>query len=145
MMFSKSCEYAIKAVIHLCIETKDGSRLSIAEIAEAIDSPEPFTAKILQTLVRHDIISSAKGPGGGFYIDHHSKPVFVIEIIDVIDGKHAFERCGLGLKECNEKRPCPIHNEFASYSRKLKRLLETKTIQDLAKGIISGKAFLSNT
>ena len=39
MMFSKSCEYAIKAVIHLCMETKDGKRLSIAEIAEAIDTP----------------------------------------------------------------------------------------------------------
>lgn len=144
MMFSKSCEYAIKAVIHLCIETKNGSRLSIAEIAQAINSPEPFTAKILQTLVRHNIISSAKGPGGGFYINHRSKPIYVIEIVDIIDGKHAFERCGLGLKECNKKRPCPIHNEFASYSRKLKRLLETKTIQDLAKEITSGKAFLSN-
>lgn len=45
MMFSKSCEYAIKAVIHLCMETRDGKRLSVADIAEAIESPEPFTVK----------------------------------------------------------------------------------------------------
>jgi len=64
-MFSKSCEYAIKAVIHLCMETHAGGRLSINDIAVAIDSPEPFTAKILQTLSKHKIISSAKGPGGG--------------------------------------------------------------------------------
>ena len=115
MMFSKSCEYAIKAVIHICIETKDGSRLSIAEIAKEIDSPEPFTAKILQSLARHNVISSAKGPGGGFYIDAAAKPIPVMDIIDLIDGKHAFERCGLGLKECSETKPCPIHNEFKSY------------------------------
>jgi Rrf2 family iron-sulfur cluster assembly transcriptional regulator len=65
MMFSKSCEYAIKAVIHLCMETRDGKRLGVADIANAIESPEPFTAKILQTLVRHGFISSAKGPRRG--------------------------------------------------------------------------------
>ena len=74
MMFSKSCEYAIKAVIHLCMETHEGGRLSINDIAVAIDSPEPFTAKILQTLSKHKIISSAKGPGGGFYVEQKKKP-----------------------------------------------------------------------
>lgn len=144
MMFSKSCEYAIKATIHLCMETKDGGRLSLTEISEAIDSPEPFTAKILQTLARHGIISSAKGPGGGFFIESKAEPIKVIEIIDLIDGKHAFERCGLGLKECDENHPCPIHIEFKSYSSKLKRLLETKTIQEFSKQIADGKAFLMN-
>ena len=143
-MFSKSCEYAIKATIHLCMETKDGGRLSIAEISEAIDSPEPFTAKILQTLARHGIISSAKGPGGGFFIESKAEPIKVIEIIDLIDGKHAFERCGLGLKECDANHPCPIHNEFASYSSRLKKLLETKTIQEFSKEIKEGRAFLMN-
>lgn len=144
MMFSKSCEYAIKAVIHLCMETKDGNRLSISEIAQAIDSPEAFTAKILQTLARHDIISSAKGPGGGFFIQKNAAPIRVITIVDLIDGKHAFERCGLGLKECDASHPCPIHNEFSSYSSRLKKLLETKTIQEFATEIKAGKAFLMN-
>jgi len=144
MMFSKSCEYAIKATIHLCMKTKDGGRLSIAEISEAIDSPEPFTAKILQTLARHEIISSAKGPGGGFFIESKAEPIKVIEMIDLIDGKHAFDRCGLGLKNCDANHPCPIHNEFASYSSRLKKLLETKTIQQFATEIKAGKAFLMN-
>lgn len=144
MMFSKSCEYAIKAVIHLCITTGDGSRLNIAQIAEAIGSPEPFTAKILQTLSRHGVISSSKGPGGGFYIDNKQNPLHVIDIVNVIDGREAFERCGLGLKRCSEEHPCPIHHEFRSYSRKLKQLLENKTVQDLATDIIMGKAFLTN-
>lgn len=144
MMFSKSCEYAIKATIHLCMETKDGGRLSIAEISEAIDSPEPFTAKILQTLARHGIISSAKGPGGGFFIESKAKPIIIMDIVHLIDGKHAFERCGLGLKECDASHPCPIHNEFSSYSLRLKKLLETKTIQEFSKEIKAGKAFLMN-
>ncbi len=144
MMFSKSCEYAIKAVLHICINTKEGSKLSIHEIAEEIESPEPFTAKILQTLVKHKIISSSKGPGGGFFIDKKAKPIVVMDIVEIMDGKSAFERCGLGLKNCDADHPCPIHNEFTSYSNKLKNLLEKKTIQEFSDSIIAGKSFISN-
>lgn len=144
MMFSKSCEYAIKAVIHLCMETQAGGRLSINDIAVAIDSPEPFTAKILQTLSKHKIISSAKGPGGGFFVEQKKKPIYVMDIVHLMDGKDALNRCGLGLKECSEEHPCPIHNEFKSYSCRLKKLLETKTIQQFATEIKSGKAYLHN-
>jgi Rrf2 family protein len=144
MMFSKSCEYAIKAVIHLCMETHEGGRLSINDIAVAIDSPEPFTAKILQTLSKHKIISSAKGPGGGFYVEQKKKPIYVMDIVHLMDGEDALNRCGLGLKECSEDHPCPIHNEFKSYSSRLKKLLETKTIQQFAAEIKTGKAFLNN-
>ena len=143
-MFSKSCEYAIKAVIHLCMETHEGGRLSINDIAVAIDSPEPFTAKILQTLSKHKIISSAKGPGGGFYVEQKKKPIYVMDIVHLMDGEDALNRCGLGLKECSEDHPCPIHNEFKSYSSRLKKLLETKTIQQFAAEIKTGKAFLNN-
>ncbi len=144
MMFSKSCEYAIKAVIHLCMETHEGGRLSINDIAVAIDSPEPFTAKILQTLSKHKIISSAKSPGGGFYVEQKKKPIYVMDIVHLMDGEDALNRCGLGLKECSEDHPCPIHNEFKSYSSRLKKLLETKTIQQFAAEIKTGKAFLNN-
>ncbi len=144
-MFSKSCEYAIKAVLHICMNTRDGSRLGIKEIAEEIESPEPFTAKILQELARKRIISSAKGPGGGFFIDPKAKPIVMIEIVEAIDGMGAFERCGLGLKECSEDHPCPIHKEFKSYSARLKNLLTYKTVQEMAKSLAEGRTFISNT
>lgn len=144
MMFSKSCEYAIKAVLHICIKSKEGKKLGIHEIAEAIESPEPFTAKILQTLVKHKIISSSKGPGGGFFIDKKAKPIVVMDIVEVIDGKAAFERCGLGLKNCDANHPCPIHDEFVNYSQRLRNLLEKKNIQEFSASIVEGKSFISN-
>lgn len=143
-MFSKKCEYAVKALLHLSIHSKNGVKLNIKEIAEEINSPEPFTAKILQSLARKGIISSTKGPGGGFYIKKEAKPIYVIDIINIIDGEEALERCGLGLKRCDEKHPCPIHNEFFAYATHLKNLLKKKNIQELAESISEGKSFLSN-
>lgn len=131
-------------MLYVCVETRDGKRLSITQIAKEINAPEAFTAKILQTLARHEKISSIKGPGGGFYISADAPPVKVMEIVDIMDGKAAFERCGLGLKKCGDKRPCPIHKEFRSYSSRLKNLLETKTIEEMSRDIRLGKSFLMN-
>jgi Rrf2 family protein len=144
MMFSKSCEYAIKAALYICSNTKNGERLGIKQIAEEIESPEPFTAKILQELARKGIISSAKGPGGGFYIDPGAPAIPMMDIVEAIDGKRAFERCGLGLKECSEDHPCPIHKEFKSYSARLKNLLTNKSLQDMARTIKEGRTFINN-
>ena len=85
-MFSKACEYAIRSVLYIAVKCTDGSRLGIKEIAREIDSPVPFTAKILQTLSREGIIASAKGPKGGFFIKSRSKPVPLSAIVKAIDG-----------------------------------------------------------
>ena len=51
-MFSKTCEYAIRATIYIASESSAGKRCGIRDIARKIESPEPFTAKILQRLVK---------------------------------------------------------------------------------------------
>ncbi|MBL7758392.1 MAG: Rrf2 family transcriptional regulator, partial [Chitinophagaceae bacterium] len=51
-MFSKTCEYAIRAMLFVAQKTKEGDRIGIKEIAKGIDSPEHFIAKILQDLSR---------------------------------------------------------------------------------------------
>lgn len=65
-MFSKSCEYGIRATAFVAVESKKNHRVSLRMIAKAIDSPVAFTAKILQQLASHGIISSVQGAMGGF-------------------------------------------------------------------------------
>ena len=67
-MFSKSCEYGIRATIFIATQSYLNNRTGIKDIAKKIDSPEAFTAKILQILVKANIIHSTKGVGGGFEI-----------------------------------------------------------------------------
>jgi len=111
-MFSKTCEYAIRAVIFVTRESRDGKRVGVKEIAEGIDSPVHFIAKILQELSKKGIVQSLKGPTGGFYMDSSSLNHTLADIVVAIDGDKLFHGCGLGLSECSEKRPCPMHFEF---------------------------------
>ncbi|MDX5319791.1 MAG: Rrf2 family transcriptional regulator [Bacteroidota bacterium] len=142
-MFSKSCEYGIKAIIYIATQSLSGERVKIGDIAENIDSPEAFTAKILGSLTKHEIVTSHKGPNGGFDIAPAAMDrIFLSDIVFAIDGDQIYNGCGLGLKECNAKRPCPMHQKFVSVRSELKRMLTTTSVRDLAAGIQSGKTTL---
>lgn len=141
-MFSKACEYAIRAMIYIVRKTADGSKAGIKEIARYTDSPEPFVAKVLQVLSRQGLVSSTKGPGGGFYIEPKSSPVPLIEIVKAIDGESLFINCGLGVKNCSDRKPCPIHHQYKAIRDQMIEMLENNSIHDLATGLVKGETFL---
>jgi len=142
-MFSKSCEYGIRAVIFIAVESAKGRKTGIKQIARQIDSPEAFTAKVLQALVKRQIIISVKGPSGGFYIPENSlSEIKLVEIITAIDGEAVFKDCALGLDGCSEDSPCPLHNEFKHIRDELGEMLRSVSIEDLTKKLHLEQTFL---
>jgi Rrf2 family protein len=142
-VFSKTCEYAIRAVFFIAHKTAGGGRVGIKEISAGIDSPEPFLAKILQDLSRKGMIQSAKGPNGGFYLTEQALKRPLTDIVEAVDGSGVFTGCALGLKQCSEVNPCPLHNQFKAIRSEIHQLLQTTEIgkfnQELILGISSLK------
>lgn len=139
MIFSKSTEYAIRATMFLCLNSSGNECFKINTIASAIDSPPFFTSKILQSLVRQNIISSTKGPKGGFYIDKKSKPIILYDLIIAVEGPDFFDKCLLGLNKCSEKNPCPLHKYFKKHKEELKQLFKKKSVSDIMTENNNGK------
>lgn len=144
-MFSKACEYSIRAVVFIWSQSKEGKTVAIKDICKATDVPEHFTAKMLQTLTRLRMISSVKGPKGGFYIEKEQENLRLIDLVTAVDGDAIFKGCGLGLKVCSETNPCPIHNGFKEVRDQLKKMLSETMIKDLAEDLDSGKVFLKRS
>lgn len=143
MMFSKACEYGIRATLYIAQKSLEMERVSLKDISSEIDSPEAFTAKILQQLVKNKIVISIKGPTGGFEIDPvQLEAVKLNQIVDAIDGDAIYVGCGLGLKECNENRPCPVHDKFKKIRDDLKSMLEHTSIYELATSLKGGVTYL---
>lgn len=142
-MFSKTCEYAIRALIFIAQKSKDGSRIGIRDIAAGIDSPEYFIAKILQDLSRKGFVQSAKGPNGGFYMEAENLDLSIADIVRDIDGDKLFAGCGLGLKLCSEERPCPIHNDFKKIRNDIKEMLEQSKIEHFVEDLDLKITFLT--
>ncbi len=143
-MFSKSCEYAIKAMIFVAQKSKEEVRVGIKEIAKGTDAPEHFMAKIMQDLSRRKLIHSVKGPNGGFYMDKSDLRHSIASIVKAIDGDVLYTDCVLGLKVCSEKNPCPVHFEYKEIKKNLIKMIENNTIGDFNEKLDSGKFFLKN-
>lgn len=145
-MFTKACEYAIKAMIFIAIQSQGRNRIGLNEIAIGIDSPLPFTAKILQKLVKSKLIDSQKGPSGGFAISEAaSASIRLSDIVSAIDGTLLYNKCALGFDSCNDDEPCSLHYKYKDLRIGLKKMIEQTTLADLTKDINSGLSFLKRT
>ena len=141
-MFSNSSKYAIKAVLYLALNSNEDNKIMVKDIAGPINVPQAYIAKLLQELSRQNIISSTKGPKGGFYLSETDKKQPLERIIYVIDGEKRINSCLLSLENCNEEKPCPLHKMAAPLRAKLLDSLENKTICDLAQDVREGNSYL---
>ena len=131
-MLSKSSKYAIRAVLYIANYTSESHKVGSKEVAKKLQIPAPFLAKTLQELTRKEIISSIKGPNGGFYLTKKNAQKSLFEIIECIDGIDKFDKCFLGQLECNDNKPCIVHHLYSPFKNKLIEELKTKTIIEMA-------------
>ncbi|WOC50661.1 Rrf2 family transcriptional regulator [Bergeyella porcorum] len=141
-MFSKTCKYAIKALIFIAQKTNNERKVGIKDVAEGIDSPEHFIAKILQTLSKKGFVNSSKGPNGGFYMDENTLEVTLADVVKEIDGDKILYGCGIGLKQCSETHPCPIHNDFKVIREQIVEMLEKSKIRMFIENLDQNITFL---
>lgn len=130
-------------MLYLAINSKGSEKILARDISETISVPKAYIAKLLQDLVRHNIISSARGPKGGFYLTEANRKIPIIRIVELIDGEEIFKSCVLGLSQCNDAKPCPLHEKISPYRWSLLTALEYNTIQDFADEIIQSKSYLA--
>ncbi|NND06857.1 MAG: Rrf2 family transcriptional regulator [Saprospiraceae bacterium] len=136
-MFTKSCKYAIRAVMYLATESSEEKKSGVDEIATALEVPKHFLAKILQRLTRNRIISSAKGRNGGFYLSRANQTSNLLAVIECMDGPSAFNDCVLGLESCSNENPCPYHNTVKKYRDAFFEVIKNETIGESASRIKS--------
>ncbi len=141
-MLSNLSKYAVNAVIYIAAHSSETNKVSAKEIAEKLNIPLPFLAKLLQTLARKKVISSVKGPGGGFWLTDTEKQASLMDIVEYVDETHSFLTCSMSLKGCSEVKPCPIHYVIKPFKDELKKQLEENNIAFFAEKIKKGEAYL---
>jgi Rrf2 family transcriptional regulator, iron-sulfur cluster assembly transcription factor len=141
-MLSNASKYAIKATLFLVLHSDKSNKISVTRLARELYVPEPFLAKILQKLVRNKLLSSSKGPNGGFYTSSDDVKNTVCDILETIDGHPLFNKCFMGLERCSEENPCPLHHLVVDFKENLHKKFNDISISEFAKDIDSGGSFL---
>lgn len=143
-MLSKTTEYAIRALVFIQLTNWDLRRPGVEEIAEAIEAPVAYSAKILQTLTKHRLLESMKGRGGGFFFMDNQTDLTLYDVIHVMEGDACFHKCGFGLKNCDAENPCPLHEKYVVINDVFFDIAKTQTIESLASSIREGNTYLNH-
>lgn len=134
-MLTSTCKYGIRAVVYIAGNSKKGEKIGIKKISADLGLPMPFLAKILQQITRKKILDSSKGPHGGFSLARDPRDIHIIEVVKAIDGEDVFHRCVLHNDNCvsyeSSQGACILHNDYVKARRKIEKLFETKTVQNL--------------
>ena len=136
-MLTNASKYAIRAVLYLTESRENEKKLSGKEIAISLDIPEAFIAKLLQKLAKAGIITSHKGPKGGFLMNNENLKKNINDVILAIDNRDIFEGCFMGLPVCGDDNPCPVHHIVSPFKDELFKKFNNLTIEDFSKEIVN--------
>jgi Rrf2 family protein len=143
-MFNKETEYALRSLIYIKLQNLKNRRPGTAEVSREIEAPPFFTAKILQRLVRTGFLESIKGKNGGFYFDPVKPDLPLRTLISATEGDRSFSGCGIGLNNCNENNPCPLHEKYSPIRKAINDLVINETVQSLAEKVHRKEIDLKN-
>jgi len=135
-MLSQTGEYALRAMVHLAREEREGARLQAEEIADALRVPRNYLSKILHALGRSGLLESTRGPGGGFRLALPANQIPLGRVVEVFDPHLLAEdrRCIMGQEICSDSKPCAAHERWKSISRAVQTFFSGTTIGALAEG-----------
>lgn len=144
ILYSNTCEYAIRALTYLA-ERPPEERTMLSEIATAQDLPRAFLGKILKDLVRAGMLTSARGPTGGYSLACEPEDICILAIKEVIEGSGDLERCAVGLNPCSDDTPCPLHDTYKPLRTAIRAYLQDTTLASLVAGLSQKRALLGNS
>ena len=134
-MLSSASQYAIRSILYLAMYTDESNKVGAKKIADDLEVPQPFLAKLLQQLTKTGLISSTKGPKGGFFLEERGREKSVWDVVKSIDGEDKFDQCFMGLAKCSDENPCPVHFIVSPFKGKILYEFKEKTIDEFVKKI----------
>ena len=138
MILSRTSQYAIQSLIYIALQPR-GVPVLNRVVAEYLGVPPPYLAKVMQTLGRGGLLLSFRGRQGGFCLREDCGKTSLMQIITLVEGPGLTETCVLGLKVCADETGCPMHTKWKPIKAKIVELLETQTLDTLARAVKSGK------
>jgi Rrf2 family iron-sulfur cluster assembly transcriptional regulator len=132
MLYSKYCEYVIKALAYLSLYSDKDKFVMVREISNKLGIPYHFLSKIFQDLSTTKWVISKKGKNGGFTLAADPAQLTLMDIIKWSDGIHNFNKCVLGDRECGQDYKCTLHNKCSDLRNRITEFFDTMTIYDVS-------------
>ena len=136
-LYSKGCEYAVRALVCFTEEGNERARFQAAEICKQAKIPEAYTRKVFQALVQGGFLTAHRGPGGGYSLTRPTDEITILDVIFAVDGEDTFSQCVMGLPGCGGDKPCPLHFIWADAKERMLHQLRNCTLQEIRDTVVT--------
>jgi Rrf2 family protein len=134
-MFSTTAEYALRAVVYLAMNPK--TRSNSQTISENTKAPAGYVSKVLNDLVRADIVTSQRGPNGGFGLARPASRITVLEVINAVDPIERIRTCPLNIPS-HGANLCRLHRKLDDAIAMIEKTLSGSTIEEMCEPARAG-------
>lgn len=143
MILSRTSQYAIQAMIYMAIQPENTPILN-RDVAEKLQVPAPYLAKILQSLSKNGLLYSFRGRLGGFCMREGTADMSLMDVVKLTEGFDFTNSCVLGLKRCSEETACPMHAKWLPIKEQVIAMLTQMRLKQLADAVKEGRYRLSD-
>lgn len=127
-MISQTAEYALRAIVYLAMNAD--SAFTTQQISVATKVPAPYLSKVLQSLVKANLVRSQRGHGGGFVLEKVPAQITILEIITSVDPIQRIAKCPLGL-ETHGVNLCALHKKIDDATAIIEKTFADATVADI--------------
>ena len=127
-MFSQTVEYALRAVVHLAAESPTPQ--TTEQIAAVTLVSRAYLSKVLQSLVRADVVHSQRGVGGGMTLTRTPAEVTILDIVNAVEPIERITTCPLGLA-AHGRHLCPLHTRMDNALAMVEMAFEKTTLAEV--------------
>ena len=133
MILSRATEYAIRLIFYLSDRQPLPQYVRIKDVAVDLEVSYFQLAKVANILITNEILKASTGPTGGIDLCDHANSLPLSVVLEIFGEKDIFDQCILGLPQCSDENPCPIHTVWGTTRRELRSTFFDKTLGELKK------------
>ncbi len=133
MILSRATEYAIRLIFYLSDRQPLPQYVRIKDVAVDLNVSYFQLAKVANILITNEILKASTGPTGGIDLCDHANSLPLSVVLEIFGEKDIFDQCILGLPQCSDENPCPIHTVWGTTRRELRSTFFDKTLGELKK------------
>jgi Rrf2 family iron-sulfur cluster assembly transcriptional regulator len=133
-MISKSAEYALRIMAYFAI-AGENTPVRSRDLAPQVNIPGAYLSKILRRMVNAELLTAAKGHGGGFIIARQPQKIRFSDILAAIDQDSVTPACVFGWDACSDKNPCALHDRWKVIRNAFNQWAYKTTLADVAEDL----------
>jgi Rrf2 family nitric oxide-sensitive transcriptional repressor len=131
-MFSQTVEYALRAAVALASDSTAAQR--VVDLAPATQVPPDYLAKVMNQLVRAQLVRAQRGRNGGYTLTRPPEHISLLEVVNAVDPLRRITHCPLNLR-AHAGRLCGLHRKLDNALQHMEEALADSTLAEMAAGV----------